>query len=114
MSALEGLIERLEQLTSETYRKLDEAGYEELAALAGQRDELVAAISRESVSLADKKRFMPRIQAVLKQDEDIKSKISWFMMDAQQGMNKINNGQKSRAAYDAPYTLDSIFFNKRR
>ncbi|WP_342427306.1 hypothetical protein [Paenibacillus sp. FSL L8-0158] len=111
MSAVQEYVTQLERATIELIERIHRVSYMELSQYADQREKISLKIisNQQQLTETDKK----RIQQLTVFDEAILSKMESFKVEASEWLAKKGTIQDQQAAYNAKYTPDSLFFDKR-
>ncbi|MCP3807913.1 hypothetical protein NLX78_11790 [Paenibacillus sp. Lou8.1] len=111
MIAVQEYVTQLESVTIELIERIHQVSYTELSQYSDQREKISRKIisNQQSLTEADKK----RIQQLTRFDEVILSKMESFKTEASEWLAKKGTIQGQQAAYNAKYTPDSLFFDKR-
>ncbi|MMZ54369.1 hypothetical protein D1872_161910 [compost metagenome] len=111
MIAVQEYVTQLERATIELIERIHQVSYTELSQYADQREIISLKIisNQQSLTEADKK----RIQQLTRFDKVILSKMESYKTEASGWFAKKGTIQGQQAAYNAKYTPDSLFFDKR-
>jgi hypothetical protein len=111
---MDNLISQLEQLTNEIVDNLDQISFEELEQFVEQREAIIAEMQQQPASDFSEPHYRTRIAALGQYDAIMLSVMERLKEEAQQGIAKIKNAQVRKDMYEAVYTPDSIFFDRRK
>ncbi|PZE19281.1 flagellar protein FliT [Paenibacillus xerothermodurans] len=114
MHSLDDLVAQLESMTAALTVHLSTASADDLAGFVQQRDELIHSINAANSSPGERALLKPRVDKILRWDELIIARMAQLKEEAQAGMNKMNQGRVQRGAYEAAYTPDSVFFDRKK
>ncbi|WP_141336202.1 hypothetical protein [Paenibacillus sp. tmac-D7] len=114
MASLDKLIQALEQETVSFISKMDVDDTSVVEAFLSRRETLIRCILNEKLSLAEKENYRNSIDRILQYDELVMSKFLEIKEKAQAGMNKVMSGKIQKNGYEASYTIDSVFIDKRK
>ncbi|MBO3285301.1 hypothetical protein MKY98_23820 [Paenibacillus sp. FSL M8-0228] len=111
MIAVQEYVTQLESVTKELIERIHQVSYTELSQYAEQREKISRKIisNQQKLTEADKK----RIKQLSVFDEVILSKMESFKTEASEWLTKKGTIQGQQAAYNAKYTPDSLFFDRR-
>ncbi|MFD0680791.1 MULTISPECIES: flagellar protein FliT [unclassified Paenibacillus] len=109
MSKTEGILLQVEALTCQMVQNLEFADYHDLSEFVFERERLLAEI--KEVPLAE---YEQRINQILDQDKLIGARMMAVKEEAQKAIDKFQTADKYKQAYDKDYTMDSVFFNRRK
>lgn len=118
-SSLFQLIDHLKQLTSNIVSRLDEATYEDMMAFIDARDNIITQIQKleqtEHITLSPVllSKYKNEINSILMHDTEIKTKLSAIQNETMEKITKSSAARKQRSAYDAAYSLDGVYFDKK-
>ena len=111
---MSNLLDELERLTLAMVNRLDEADYEELEAFVEKREshmEQIAAQEEQKPFLA---RYSEQVRRILEHDHAIKGRMLALKLEASEALSRMDKGKKQKSAYEAAYSPDSYFFDKRK
>jgi prephenate dehydrogenase len=63
---------------------------------------------------SDSASFKSSILRILEQDKLLGAKMMLFKEEAQKAIEKFQAAEKYKQVYDKEYTIDSVFFNKKK
>jgi hypothetical protein len=109
MSKAGEMMLELEVMTDKMVQVLDEATYLDLAEFVDERNRLLTELQTESLTV-----YKDKIRHILEQDELIRAKMMEFKQEAAEAIRRFQSAEKSKQAYDKEYTIDSVFFNRRK
>lgn len=107
-------IRQLEQLTLRFIERLDQATHEEVEKFIQEREQIIGQLQTSGISQEDSLKYRERVQMLLSYDPKILAKMNTLMQEASTGINKIRQSRKQNALYQATYTPDSIYFDKKK
>jgi prephenate dehydrogenase len=113
MSMLEEIVHRVELITNQMVERLDSASYEDLADFIDERDRLLVELQVVQES-SDSASYKSSILRILEQDKLLGAKMMLFKEEAQKAIEKFQAAEKYKQVYDKEYTIDSVFFNKKK
>ncbi|WP_240419864.1 hypothetical protein [Paenibacillus periandrae] len=113
MSKVEEIMSRIESVTDQMIMDLGTASYIDLADFVDERDQWITELLElhDSLDLAP---FESRIMRILEQDKLLSAKMIDFKEEAQKTIQKFQAAEKYKQVYDKEYTLDSVYFNKKK
>ncbi len=111
MNTIHHEIEQLEQLVLNLVKKIGQIHFGELVTFTDEREKIIQLImeNQESLTKEDKN----RLRKLSKFDAGILSKMDYFKLEASQWLLKRGLIQEQKSAYNASYTPESIFFDRK-
>ncbi|NHN33894.1 hypothetical protein [Paenibacillus agricola] len=113
MSEAEDIVRHVELTTNQMVERLESASYEDLADFIEERDQLLAEFQRVQEP-SDLALYRSSILGILEQDKLLCAKMMVFKVEAQKAIEKFQAAEKYKQVYDKEYTIDSVFFNKKK
>jgi hypothetical protein len=113
MSKVEEIMNRIENVTNQMITDLESASYIDLADFVDERDQWIT----ELLAVHESQDLVPyesRILRILEQDKLLSARIIDFKEEAQKAIQKFQAAEKYKQVYDKEYTLDSVFFNRKK
>jgi hypothetical protein len=94
--------------------RLDEADYEELEAFVEKREALMEQIRTQEEQKPFLANHSERVSRILEHDHAIKGRMLALKLEASDALARMDQGKKQKSAYEAAYSPDSYFFDKRK
>lgn len=107
-------VEELQDMTIQMVEGLEEATYEDLERFVEKRGALIDRLSEFKASQSVKEQYAESVKRLLQYDAIILNRMSQLKEEADSSIVKINNANTQRSAYDAVYSSDSLFFDRRK
>lgn len=113
MSKVEEIMDLIENVTNQMITDLGSASYIDLADFVDERDQWITELLavHESLDLAP---YEMRIMRILEQDKLLSARMVDFKEEAQKAIQKFQAAEKYKQIYDKEYTIDSVFFNRKK
>ncbi|WP_141506454.1 hypothetical protein [Paenibacillus luteus] len=112
---METLLNKLNQLSYNLIERLGNCEMEELVLYMEERDELFAKLQQTTPDRTQVSAFRPLVELILKQDVVIMGRMMELRNNANQEIEKINIGKRSKSMYDTgSYGDESMFFDTKR
>lgn len=114
------LIDELKQLTLTVVSTLHQATHEEMLKFIETREAVVANIQKleqaeqHTISPTMNAKLREEINAILSHDTTIMARLSEIQATTAEELNKSSVARKQRSAYDAAYSLDGVYFDKKK
>lgn len=107
-------IDQLASWTSGLMERLDTIDYEEMAAKIEERQFIVDRIRSKLISEEQRERYHGKMMQILQHDEVIMNRLNELMSEALGGTRKMNTVRHQKSAYQTNYSLDGVFFDKKK
>lgn len=111
MKTIQDYIAELEDTTLTLLQQIDRVNYEELLSFAEKREALVNIIISFKENLVDQDR--KRLKDLFKYDTVIMARMEHFKREASEWLLNRETIKDQRMAYNAGYTPDSMFFDRK-
>lgn len=111
---MDELIAQLKQITEEVTAKIDEVTFEELEQFVAERDKMITSLQAMSLQAEATAEHRQTVQSILQQDTIIMARIQALKDEASQSIHKIAQGKSQRDVYESPYSMDAIYFDKKK
>ncbi|MGN9167469.1 hypothetical protein DX902_02685 [Paenibacillus jamilae] len=111
MNSIHYEIEQLEQMVLNLVGRIEQVSFEELVTFTNEREKIAQLIMKRKDSLTTEDKA--RLQKLSKFDESILSKMDYLKAEASQWLLKQGVIQEQKSAYNASYTPESMFFDRK-
>src|SRR5688572_29509639 len=115
---MDNLIASLVAITRTTAEQAESMSYEQLAAFVEEREFLLMEFWKRDAELSEgaqkRKQYQHEISQVLQWDAAIVRRMEALQAEASDHLEKLNDFQKQKSAFDSDYAADSYFFDKRK
>ncbi|AIW41952.1 hypothetical protein MHB54_15735 [Paenibacillus sp. FSL M7-0802] len=111
MNTIHREIQELESSVLEIVDKIDQVQYEELVAFTDKRERLIENIMKFKNVLTQEEK--EKLRELGKFDAGILKKMNRLKVEASQWLLKQGTIQEQKSAYNASYTPDSLFFDRK-
>jgi hypothetical protein len=111
---MDELIRELDQLTRRFIASFPTLSPEEIDDFLQQRETIIAKMVSIELTPAQRQQYYASIQQLLKYDGVILSKFEQMRDKAREGIQKVSIARTQRNGYEAHYSLDSVFVDKRK
>jgi hypothetical protein len=112
---MELLLQRLIQLSSDLIKQLEKCKLEDIEAYMEERNLLFADLQQLSLTPDQAVGFHLLGEQIQKQDSVIIGRMTELRVEADQEIDKLNKGKRSKSMYEsASYGDDSLFFDKKK
>lgn len=108
------LITKLNQITEQVLANIDETTFEQLEQFIAERDDLVKSLQATFNHSQVTTEMQQTIREILEHDKTIITRMEALRDEATQSMHKIAQGKSQKDVYDSPYTMDAIYFDKKK
>ena len=105
------LVQGLYEKTTELVKRLEVAEYEEFTALVELREEALHELQRRKGLSEEEKRMLRQIGEF---DTAIVARMDELKQEAAQGSRRMAQSRHQQKMYQAAYTAESFFFDKRK
>lgn len=111
MNTIHREIQELESSILKIVNKIDSVQFEELVAFTDKRERLVENIMKFKDVLTQEEK--EKLKGLGKFDADILKKMNLLKVEASEWLLKQGTIQEQKSAYNASYTPDSLFFDRK-
>lgn len=112
---MEALLKQLTQLSSNLIERLDSCELEDIEIYMQERDVIFADLQRIAQPHEQVTAFRPHILRIAELDTVITGRMTELRDEANDEINKINRGKRSKSIYESTsYGDDSLFFDTKR
>jgi len=108
------VIEQIARVTESISGKLDSVSPEELEQFIQERENLIQKLSGQSMSPAEKEKWKPVVQNLLRQDMVIAKRIASLRDEASEGLRKMQLAKRQKSGYEGGYGESSLFYSTRK
>lgn len=113
MDSMEEGIHRLESLTHQFSKKLEQASYENIVEFVEQRQRLIEQLQRAELTEGDKRKYRNSVEKIIQIDAVVSDKIKSLQEEAGIELEKRNHVRRQKNAYNAAYSQGSFFLDQR-
>lgn len=107
-------VERLLEATVSLDQKLEQAAVEELLQFVELREQLVREIGLLELSQTERDRYAQQVKEIAGADRRIVGKMEELKLEAAGQLRQLAASRTRKAAYEAGYSPESIFFDRRK
>lgn len=111
---MDKLIADLEHLTETMVSSLEKADHLELSAFVEERQSIIDRLQEKIPFSEHPEKYRERILRLLDHDEPIVSRMNQLKAEAGAQLDKIKQGRAQRNVYEAMYTPESAFFDRKK
>jgi cytoplasmic iron level regulating protein YaaA (DUF328/UPF0246 family) len=111
---MDDLVLKLKQLTDQLVETLDNATYEEIDEFVQQREEIMTEFQTRKFSSSELDNNRETMKQILQHDQIILERMKALKDEATQSINKISSGKAQKNAYDKFYSMDGVYFDKKK
>ncbi|TCZ76849.1 hypothetical protein E0485_12775 [Paenibacillus albiflavus] len=112
---MDNLLQSLELATNDVITNLNTLDYEDFVKFVDQRGVVISQIVELSQSgcklTAVQKEQLERILA---SDTPIRDRMQEIKLEAEVGLQKLNNGRLQHSVYEKAYSVESLFYDQRK
>ncbi|WP_282938804.1 flagellar protein FliT [Paenibacillus sp. RC67] len=108
-------INELEQLTKDLINQSDTVEYEQVVDFVESRGELVGQINRVlEEDPVERELYLERLRNILSYDSKITELIGRLQNEASSQLNKMNAAKQQKNRYEASFSPESMFFDRKK
>ncbi|MCU6792936.1 flagellar protein FliT [Paenibacillus sp. WQ 127069] len=108
------VFEQLENATVQMVHNLENATFESLVEFVEQRDLLVEQLRQANYEGDERERYSTVSKRILQHDAVILAKMQALQDEAALHTNKFTSSKKQKSAYEADYTFDGVYMDRRK
>lgn len=112
--AMGTFVKELDLLTQQFLNGLQTISFEEINDFVDRREGLLNQIKSSEYSSAELVYYKPDIERILHHDPIIINKMQELQSEASQALDKFKLGHTQKNAYNASYSLDGVYFDKKK
>lgn len=111
---MDKLVKRLELLTQQVVKNLSDVSFEEINAFVAEREVIMTELQTNSFTPEELDRNRDTMKRIIEQDSIILARMNELKDEAAAQMSKISTGRTQKNAYDASYSSDGIYLDKKK
>lgn len=111
---MDELITELERLTAGMADSLDQADDQAFSAFVDERQAIIDQLQEQALPPQQAAKYRERVMRLLEHDDHIISRMQQLKDEASEQLAKLKQGREQRQVYEAAYTPDSIFFDRKK
>jgi antirestriction protein ArdC len=107
-------IAELTQLTEDCAHQLERMEYADMERFVEQRERFVEKLRAADPAEADKAEYKRAVDHILRYDALILARMHALKAEAEASLHRTKTAQRQKSAYDAGYTPDSYYFDRKK
>lgn len=111
---MDNLVLKLKHLTDKLVETLNKASYEEIEEFVQQREEIMTQLQTQKFTSSELDKNRETMKQILQHDQIILARMTVLKEEASQSINKISSGKIQKNAYDKSYSIDGVYFDKKK
>ncbi|NOU95094.1 hypothetical protein GC093_17960 [Paenibacillus sp. LMG 31456] len=108
------VFEQLENAAIEMVQNIENVTFESLVEFVEERDLLVDQLRQANLQGDEKDRYSAISKRILQHDAVILAKMQAYQDEAASHTNKFSTSKKQKSAYEAAYTFDGVYMDRRK